>query len=204
MRGVTYWKYFNCTCWQFLLTRLMRGVTTAKWYQDFSAYHFYSHASCEAWLTYAGDMAGATGISTHTPHARRDEISEGQANETFHFYSHASCEAWRKGKKFTLQMIHFYSHASCEAWPQNMYIFAATPQHIGGHFIYMLRKSIFICKNNKIYYVFSANLTIFVRTYEVRYMLYFLYNDHSFWVISFFCSNMFHFSFPVITKIIKP
>ena len=55
---------------KFLLTRLMRGVTTA-----------YGRAASE-------DI-----ISTHTPHARRDIAISHVDDKYSDFYSHASCEA---------------------------------------------------------------------------------------------------------------
>ena len=40
-----------------------------------SQYHFYSHASCEAWLCLISLILWQWDISTHTPHARRDTPS---------------------------------------------------------------------------------------------------------------------------------
>ena len=123
---------------KFLLTCLLRGMTSTKCPCNGIKYNFYSHASCEAWLS-------------RLSHTLRKE----------HFYSHASCEAWlgsqsRKAVSgwFLLtcllrgmtkylkvhswnhpisthmplarhdypfwfwkrQQKYFYSHASCEAW----------------------------------------------------------------------------------------
>ena len=58
---------------QFLLTRLMRGVT----------FHI-----CYYFFIYS--------ISTHTPHARRDGGVPTGLTQNVNFYSHASCEAWQK------------------------------------------------------------------------------------------------------------
>ena len=50
MRGVTPQKDYEVRIWQFQLTRLMRGVTMAQKYDINTLF-----------------------ISTHTPHARRDD-----------------------------------------------------------------------------------------------------------------------------------
>ena len=55
---------------EFLLTRLMRGVTLRMAFQIQKLY-----------------------ISTHTPHARRDSCLYQDQHNYQHFYSHASCEA---------------------------------------------------------------------------------------------------------------
>ena len=78
MRGVTSFLDTMSTTFGFLLTRLMRGVT----------------------LTPLSEPAFGK-ISTHTPHARRDPL----------------------GGWLTLPILNFYSHASCEAWPQNIRTF---------------------------------------------------------------------------------
>ena len=70
MRGVTLWSNKNSTSVLFLLTRLMRGVT-ALGFRNFV--HVF--------------------ISTHTPHARRDQDADGCTRSDCDFYSHASCEA---------------------------------------------------------------------------------------------------------------
>ena len=51
MRGVTFYAFNHCSCLKFQLTRLMRGVTEA-----------------------ANAKADEISISTHTPHARRDDF----------------------------------------------------------------------------------------------------------------------------------
>ena len=94
-----------------------------------AVWDFYSHASCEAWLwvtvySYyvAGFlltrlMRGVTKqmklwlirylISTHTPHARRDDADPRTTKDLSNFYSHASCEAWldRDGTVYKKGMI---------------------------------------------------------------------------------------------------
>ena len=122
--------------------------------------NFYSHASCEARQPEPGvpaltatflltrPMRGATlyrdqyaiccSISTHTPHAGRDDYLLNYYFVFHNFYSHASCEARQPGRKtkptklqFLLTRLlrgatpmipnnsvwdeNFYSHASCEA-----------------------------------------------------------------------------------------
>ena len=103
--------------------------------------NFYSHASCEARL---GKMRRATesGISTHTPHARRDCISEKLYSSPGYFYSHARCGARHKpaatiavlgisthtphaGRDREPEMADvlpddFYSHAPCGARPESL------------------------------------------------------------------------------------
>ena len=56
-------------------------------------YGFYSHASCEAWLSVLMSKDKDPG-----------------------FYSHASCEAWPIWTAIPWNSVRFYSHASCEAW----------------------------------------------------------------------------------------
>ena len=60
----------NCDEWAFLLTRLLRGATSTPT----------RHTS-------------PTGISTHTPLARRDGRMMSPVRSRYNFYSHASCEA---------------------------------------------------------------------------------------------------------------
>ena len=100
-----FYSHASCEAWPtlpsvypmpilFLLTRLMRGVTTVsehkKIHKKISTHtpharrdaasksftslwcDFYSHASCEAWLNTLIKFICSTCISTHTPHARRD------------------------------------------------------------------------------------------------------------------------------------
>ena len=71
MRGVTHSSYHAQKLHsQFLLTRLMRGVTV----RIDGARHVIT-------------------ISTHTPHARRDDQLDHGLGVGQNFYSHASCEA---------------------------------------------------------------------------------------------------------------
>ena len=59
---------------RFQLTRLMRGVTEKFTQVEFGNSNFNSHASCEAWPQTGNFYNPATTISTHTPHARRDNV----------------------------------------------------------------------------------------------------------------------------------
>ena len=70
MRGVTPLRLYPEVTAQFLLTRLMRGVTI-----HFPLPNFFIF------------------ISTHTPHARRDVLHNLHKRPYLYFYSHASCEA---------------------------------------------------------------------------------------------------------------
>ena len=70
MRGVTKVLSRKVADIKFLLTRLMRGVTNALL-----------------------RLSSHTDISTHTPHARRDLYAGLAIYNRLNFYSHASCEA---------------------------------------------------------------------------------------------------------------
>ena len=101
-------------CGQFLLTRLMRGVTTAA-ADRLKKHKISTHTpparrdlpptsrplTSQFLLTRL--MRGVTAphralavdiiISTHTPHARRDYVNGRGTIRGYNFYSHASCEA---------------------------------------------------------------------------------------------------------------
>ena len=85
--------YNACGILAFLLTCLLRGMTSFSQYKTSVTIRFYSHASCEAWQRTRRSCTGR-----------------------FRFYSHASCEAWRFTCSYFLWYNSFYSHASCEAW----------------------------------------------------------------------------------------
>ena len=79
----------------FLLTRPMRGATGTTMEMIQNAYHFYSHAPCGA-RPYIGLRTYLHFyISTHTPHAGRDDALPSIAQTGMHFYSHAPCGARR-------------------------------------------------------------------------------------------------------------
>ena len=95
LRGATLVCNVLSTLAVFLLTRLLRGATNPRFVCPFVAFNFYSHASCEARLSFhlkhlhghqfllTRLLRGATLrqwklqqrnlISTHTPLARRDD-----------------------------------------------------------------------------------------------------------------------------------
>ena len=77
---------------KFLLTRLMRGVTTSSITVSgsvkISTHTPHARRDSAKFLPIS-----SRNISTHTPHARRDNASDGNAVVSQHFYSHASCEA---------------------------------------------------------------------------------------------------------------
>ena len=139
MRGVTekyikereYLEYFNshasCEAWRKV------GYTEVQ-INDFNSHasceawqikmeqgklwrnHFNSHASCEAWRPCQRSAFYSLGISTHTPHARRDF--------GFDFLKFINCKfqltRLMRGVTYSwgkfLSHRHFNSHASCEAW----------------------------------------------------------------------------------------
>ena len=77
---------------KFLLTRLMRGVTTSS-------------------IT----VSGSVKISTHTPHARRDDLDEFSA-QALPISTHTPHARRDVDAILPLEIIrNFYSHASCEA-----------------------------------------------------------------------------------------
>ena len=102
-----------------------------------SGMNFYSHAPCGARpirdMVYQDrgeflltrPMRGATqqtfwgspesGISTHTPHAGRDEILADLDDDGWDFYSHAPCGARQDDRTGSAGDHDFYSHAPCGA-----------------------------------------------------------------------------------------
>ena len=77
---------------RFLLTRLMRGVTSLLFLllpaPSISTHTPHARRDLFALLLFALPL-----ISTHTPHARRDNVGTNQYPKSYDFYSHASCEA---------------------------------------------------------------------------------------------------------------
>ena len=117
MRGVTNQNGTRQTMTKsFQLTRLMRGVTTLLKVSVLQFGNFNSHASCEAWRPCQRSAFYSLGISTHTPHARRDF--------GFDFLKFINCKfqltRLMRGVTYSwgkfLSHRHFNSHASCEAW----------------------------------------------------------------------------------------
>ena len=146
-----FYSHASCEAWQlisaqtqqnikFLLTCLLRGMTTFWSNESIMNSYFYSHASCEAWrllrrqrarhrkflltcllrgMTIIGMVVRmADWISTHMPLARHDKI----LLKTCWHYSKFLLTCLLRGmtKILTYQEAadwDFYSHASCEAWP---------------------------------------------------------------------------------------
>ena len=146
MRGVTVFCNPFPSSELFLLTRLMRGVT--KW-QD--------NSFSILW------------ISTHTPHARRDDepmarrkgligflLTRLMRGVTWsiwklyyrqrNFYSHASCEAWPSIRHTMCMGSYFYSHASCEAWQDGEHAKNTKDSNISTHTPHA-RRDLFILTN---------------------------------------------------------
>ena len=76
----------------FLLTRLLRGVTTGAM-AAFKAGSISTHTPLARRDRKEYDMKRKPTISTHTPLARRDVQIVGNGRAGNDFYSHASCEA---------------------------------------------------------------------------------------------------------------
>ena len=92
MRGVTGPITLSPVVVKFLLTRLMRGVTPLLSGVT-SALSFLLTRLMRGVTALAQSIPQQMGISTHTPHARRDAEWRAAVVAEFHFYSHASCEA---------------------------------------------------------------------------------------------------------------
>ena len=92
MRGVTPAADVQPVKHGFQLTRLMRGVTirTAK-------------------------VTTLDRISTHTPHARRDETSRTVISEHGEFQLTRLMRGVTGGSRYGHCLVYFNSHASCEA-----------------------------------------------------------------------------------------
>ena len=73
MRGVTFPPYARCRRLQFLLTRLMRGVT-GEVITDLEALRISTHTPHARRDENHHSLAKTYKISTHTPHARRDRL----------------------------------------------------------------------------------------------------------------------------------
>ena len=92
MRGVTTAAEHAADITKFLLTRLMRGVTPTK--KRGSERVSFLLTRLMRGVTARPHSSPRTGtISTHTPHARRDNENVHANVDIKNFYSHASCEA---------------------------------------------------------------------------------------------------------------
>ena len=76
----------------FLLTRLLRGVTSAS-VQNIAMNGFLLTRLLRGVTPIVRDRSGYWTISTHTPLARRDRGAITTNPNKIDFYSHASCEA---------------------------------------------------------------------------------------------------------------
>ena len=99
----------------FLLTRLMRGATFSirlllAPYSSFLLTRLMRGATITPFCITKHCL-----ISTHAPHARRDNWLQKNTMPSLHFYSRASCEARRQCRNGAILFDHFYSRASCEA-----------------------------------------------------------------------------------------
>ena len=92
MRGVTEQQQNTIKRIIFLLTRLMRGVTYVCFGRA-SGCRISTHTPHARRDERIGIDGEQYEISTHTPHARRDTQRECRAAGYWNFYSHASCEA---------------------------------------------------------------------------------------------------------------
>ena len=77
---------------QFLLTRLLRGVTSRMAFAG-SARRISTHTPLARRDHMSPQESGVYDISTHTPLARRDSIENMIVRLAQNFYSHTSCEA---------------------------------------------------------------------------------------------------------------
>ena len=113
------------------------------------------------------------------------------------FYSRASCEARQQTVDSILEQYHFYSRASCEARPQH-YVIILQSQPISctrRTFLSFFLHHFDEYTEDKL--LFKANLPAFFESFHLRLTMFSQYYD-SFRIISFFCSNVFYSSLPVI------
>ena len=113
------------------------------------------------------------------------------------FYSRASCEARQVMAGGRKRPDHFYSRASCEARPQH-YVIILQSQPISctrRTFLSFFLHHFDEYTEDKL--LFKANLPAFFESFHLRLTMFSQYYD-SFRIISFFCSNVFYSSLPVI------
>ena len=114
-------------------------------------------------------------ISTHAPRVRRDWFSISTSSENPDFYSRASCEARPQHYVIILQS----QPISC------------TRRTFLSFFLHHFDEY----TEDKL--LFKANLPAFFESFHLRLTMFSQYYD-SFRIISFFCSNVFYSSLPVI------
>ena len=134
MRGVTGKLIAYTTENIFQLTRLMRGVTFHVTLELFKFKYFNSHASCEAWPEANKAKADDLTISTHTPHARRDDTRNAKRQRWIEISTHTphARRDIRTAKITTLDRISTHTpHARRDSWrtcpPQENQISTHTP-----------------------------------------------------------------------------
>ena len=136
-------------------------------------------------------------ISTHAPRVRRDGPRVVVRIIGGDFYSRASCEARHVHGDGNELPGYFYSRASCEARPQH-YVIILQSQPISctrRTFLSFFLHHFDEYTEDKL--LFKANLPAFFESFHLRLTMFSQYYD-SFRIISFFCSNVFYSSLPVI------
>ena len=136
-------------------------------------------------------------ISTHAPRVRRDS-----SFATLRAHEMISTHAPRVRRDPDLppgfrQFDDFYSRASCEARPQH-YVIILQSQPISctrRTFLSFFLHHFDEYTEDKL--LFKANLPAFFESFHLRLTMFSQYYD-SFRIISFFCSNVFYSSLPVI------
>ena len=115
MRGVTGYNSTLPNQQKFQLTRLMRGVTPAADVQPVK--HGFQLTRLMRGVTIrTAKVTTLDRISTHTPHARRDETSRTVISEHGEFQLTRLMRGVTSSRNVTnLFVKHFNSHASCEA-----------------------------------------------------------------------------------------
>ena len=116
LRGMTYSHIRSLSAWKISTHMPLARHDFPPGILFLRLWHFYSHASCEAWrietihgwrvrristhmpLARHDDNPDANDkdkqISTHMPLARHDKVFHCKQGSNGNFYSHASCEAW--------------------------------------------------------------------------------------------------------------
>ena len=103
---------------KFQLTRPMRGATYNILILHSCREYFNSHAPCGAQLALIlSIMVFMVDISTHTPHAGRNNIYIITHRISYYFNSHAPCGAQHSNDFNWGTRQHFNSHAPCGAQP---------------------------------------------------------------------------------------
>ena len=146
---------------------------------------------------YRGSVTDKAIISTHAPRVRRD-IGYNSIISRVIISTHAPRVRRDQGSEsVTDAFIDFYSRASCEARPQH-YVIILQSQPISctrRTFLSFFLHHFDEYTEDKL--LFKANLPAFFESFHLRLTMFSQYYD-SFRIISFFCSNVFYSSLPVI------